>query len=139
MKVLITGATGGIGKALIDIFYRNGWEILAVGRNRNILKELKGKYRDRLNTYYVDLGNEKSIDEFFKELEGEEINLLINGAGIGELGYFEDIPYENEKKMIDINIVAVIKFTKYFYNKIDGIINISSTAGFQCGGPLMSG
>ncbi|MGN0944449.1 SDR family NAD(P)-dependent oxidoreductase, partial [Fusobacterium varium] len=46
MKVLITGATGGIGKALIDIFYRNGWEILAVGRNRNILKELKGKYRD---------------------------------------------------------------------------------------------
>ena len=69
MKVLITGATGGIGKALIDIFYRNGWEILAVGRNRNILKELKGKYRDRLNTYYVDLGNEKSIDEFFMRMK----------------------------------------------------------------------
>ena len=41
MRVLITGATGGIGKALIDIFYRNNWEILAVGRNQDILKELK--------------------------------------------------------------------------------------------------
>ena len=47
MRVLITGATGGIGKALIDIFYRNNWEILAVGRNQDILKELKKKYKEK--------------------------------------------------------------------------------------------
>ena len=122
MKVLITGATGGIGKALIDIFYRNGWEILAVGRNRNILKELKGKYRDRLNTYYVDLGNEKSIDEFFKELEGEEINLLINGAGIGELGYFEDIPYENEKISRNKQILTL----KKLYPELNKVSTVES-------------
>ncbi len=139
MRVLITGATGGIGKALIDIFYRNNWEILAIGRNQDILKELKKKYKEKLNIYPVDLEDEKNIDKFFKEIEEQDINLLINGAGIGELGYFEDISYENEKKMIDINIIALIKFTKYFYGKIDGIINISSTAGFQYGGPLMSG
>ena len=67
------------------------------------------------------------------------IELLINGAGIGELGYFEEISYEDEKNMIDINITALLKFTKYFYGKAEGIINISSTAGFQYGGPLMSG
>lgn len=138
MKVLITGATGGIGKALIDIFYRNGWEILAVGRNQAIFKELKKKYKEKINIYFVDLKNEKDIDELLKELEEQDIKLLINGAGIGELGYFEDISYENEKKMIDINIIALIKFTKYFYGRIEGIINISSTAGFQYGGPLMS-
>ncbi len=139
MRVLIIGATGGIGKALIDIFYRNNWEILAVGRNQDILKELKKKYKEKLNIYSLDLENEKNINKFFKEIEEQDINLLINGAGIGELGHFEDISYENEKKMIDINIIALIKFTKYFYNKIDGIINISSTAGFQYGGPLMTG
>ena len=48
MRVLITGATGGIGKALIDIFYRNNWEILAVGRNQDILKELKKKIQRKI-------------------------------------------------------------------------------------------
>ena len=36
MNVLITGATGGIGQALIEVFYRNRWNILAVGRNKKI-------------------------------------------------------------------------------------------------------
>lgn len=139
MKVLITGATGGIGKALIEVFYKNSWKILAVGRNQNILKKLKEKYKEKLDIYSVDIEIEKNIDELFKSLEGQHIELLINGAGIGELGYFKDISYEAEKKMIDINIIALIKFTKYFYGKTEGIINISSTAGFQCGGPLMSG
>lgn len=139
MKVLITGATGGIGRALIEVFYRNGWEILAVGRNENILKELKEKYKEKLSIYPTDMGNEENIDILFKELDGMSIELLINGAGIGELGYFEEISYEDEKNMIDINITALLKFTKYFYGKAEGIINISSTAGFQYGGPLMSG
>lgn len=139
MKVLITGATGGIGRALIKVFYRNGWEILAVGRNQNMLTELKEKYKEKLNIYSLDIEVEKNIDELFKSLEGQHIELLINGAGIGELGYFKDISYGVEKRMIDINIIALIKFTKYFYGKTEGIINISSTAGFQYGGPLMTG
>lgn len=139
MKVLITGATGGIGRALIEVFYKNGWEILAVGRNQHILRELKAKYKEKLNIYSIDIEIEKNIDELLKDLEGQHIELLINGAGIGELGYFEEIPYADEKRMIDVNIIALIKFTKYFYGKTKGIINISSTAGFQYGGPLMSG
>ena len=70
MKVLITGATGGIGRALIKVFYRNGWEILAVGRNQNMLTELKEKYKEKLNIYSLDIEVEKNIDEFvYKQYE----------------------------------------------------------------------
>ena len=70
--------------------------------------------------------------------------MLINGAGIGEIGKFENISLIEEQKMININIQALLILTKHFYKKMlkrkeGGIINISSTAGFQVGGPLMCG
>ncbi|MCF2638850.1 SDR family NAD(P)-dependent oxidoreductase [Fusobacterium varium] len=144
MNVLITGATGGIGQALIEVFYKNSWNILAVGRNKKILEELKLKYGDKIEIYSRDIGKEKEIIEFLEEIRGREIDLLINGAGIGEIGEFENISLIEEQRMIDINIQALLILTKYFYKKMlerkeGGIINISSTAGFQVGGPLMCG
>lgn len=144
MNVLITGATGGIGQALIEVFYRNNWNILAVGRNNKILEELKLKYKDRIEIYSRDISKEKEIIEFLEEIKDREINLLINGAGIGEIGEFENISLIEEQKMININIQAFLILTKHFYKKMlerkeGGIINISSTAGFQVGGPLMCG
>lgn len=144
MNILITGATGGIGQALIEVFYKNSWNILAVGRNKKILEELKLKYGDKIEIYSRDIGKEKEIIEFLEEIRGREIDLLINGAGIGEIGEFENISLIEEQRMIDINIQALLILTKYFYKKMlerkeGGIINISSTAGFQVGGPLMCG
>lgn len=144
MKVLITGATGGIGKALVEVYYKNGWEIVAVGRNITILNQLKEKYKDRIDIYQVEMTNRDDINKLLDELKNKDIDLVINGAGLGEIGNFENIPFEAEEKMIEINIIALAKITKYFYQKFKkigkgGIINISSTAGFQCGGPLMIG
>ena len=144
MNILITGATGGIGQALIEVFYKNSWNILAVGRNNKILEDLKLKYKDKIEIYSRDISKEKEIIEFLEEIKDREINLLINGAGIGEIGEFENISLIEEQKMININIQALLILTKHFYKKMlkrkeGGIINISSTAGFQVGGPLMCG
>lgn len=144
MNVLITGATGGIGQSLIEVFYRNNWNILAVGRNKKILEDLKQKYGDRIEVYSKNIEDENEIEKFLQEIKDREINLLINGAGIGELGEFENIPLIEEQRMINLNIQAPLILTKYFYKKMlerkeGGIINISSTAGFQVGGPLMCG
>lgn len=86
MNVLITGATGGIGQALIEVFYKNNWNILAVGRNKKILAELKLKYEDKIEIYSRDIEKKEEIEKFLQEIENIEINLLINGAGIGEIG-----------------------------------------------------
>lgn len=144
MNVLITGATGGIGQALIEVFYRKSWNILAVGRNEKILEDLKLKYGDKIKIYRRDIEKEEEIKKFLQEIENREIDLLINGAGIGEIGEFENISLIEEQKMINLNIQALLTLTKYFYRKMlerkeGGIINISSTAGFQVGGPLMCG
>ncbi|WP_291259383.1 SDR family oxidoreductase [Fusobacterium sp.] len=143
MRVLITGATGGIGEALIKLFISKGYEIIAIGRNRKRLDELEKKFPKSVVGYPVDLGNSDEIDRFFESMNNLDINILINGAGVGEIGYFEDISYSDLKSMLDTNVLALTKFTKYFYDKMvkkgEGhIINISSTAGFQQGGALMS-
>ena len=144
MKVLITGATGGIGQALAEVYYRNGWEIIAVGRNRDILKNLKEKYKDKIEVFQSDIAAEEELGILLKRLEEVEIDLIINGAGIGELGAYETISFDEEQRMIDLNVTALARITKYFYQRFKrigrgGIINISSTAGFQYGGPLMAG
>lgn len=143
MRVLITGATGGIGEALIQVFASERYEIIAVGRNREKLEELEKRFPKRVAGYSVDLESSDEIDRFFKSVDNLDINILINGAGVGEIGYFEDISYSDLKSMLNTNVLALTKFTKYFYDKMvkkgEGhIINISSTAGFQQGGALMS-
>ena len=141
MKLLITGATGGIGEEIIKIFNRDGYEIIALGRDRDKLKKLENTYR--LKSYSINLDREDEIENFFEIIEDEEIDIVINGAGIGEIDYFEDMEYKDIKRVIDINTLALTKFTHYFYKKMvelgrGKIVNISSTAGFQEGGPLMS-
>lgn len=73
MNVLITGATGGIGQALIEVFYKNNWNILAVGRNKKILAELKLKYEDKIEIYSRDIEKKEEIEKFLQEIENIEI------------------------------------------------------------------
>lgn len=143
MRALVTGATGGIGEAIIDLLIEKNYEVIALGRNITKLLELEERYYNKLKGYSINLDSEKEIDTFLEKNKDLSIDLIINGAGIGEIDYFENIPYSSLKKMIDINIIALTKFSKFYYDtmvkKNKGVIvNISSTAGFQQGGPLMS-
>lgn len=142
VKVLITGATGGMGEEIIKIFRKNRYDdIIALGRDKEKLKKLEKEYQ--VKGYCIDFDNDIEVDEFLEKMEHENIEILVNGAGIGEIGYLEEMEYGEIKKIIDINLVTLTKFTHCFYRKMikkrsGKIINISSTAGFQVGGPLMS-
>ena len=70
------------------------------------------------------------------------VNILINNAGIGSFGDFNDIEWKMEEALIDINIKALTHLIKYFLPKIldsknGGILNVASTAAF-CSGPRMA-
>lgn len=86
MKLLITGATGGIGEEIIKIFRKNSFEIIALGRDREKLKSLEERYQ--VKTYSINIENEKEIKKFLQEIEEEEIDIVINGAGVGEIDYW---------------------------------------------------
>ena len=141
MKLLITGATGGMGEEIIKIFRKNSYEVIALGRDKKRLKKLEENYQ--VKSYSINIEEEIEIEKFLEDIEDEEIDVVINGAGIGEIDYFENMEYEKIKKLIEINSIALTKITHHFYKKMiergnGKIINISSTAGFQEGGPLMS-
>lgn len=97
------------------MFYRTVEEINMCW-NQNMLTELKEKYKEKLNIFF-----RYRIEKYWwivaKFKERTAYRAFNNGAG--EPGYFEDISYGVEKRMIDINIIALIKFTKYFYGKTE--------------------
>ena len=132
-KVLITGATGGIGNSLVEKFCNLGSSILATGTNEEKLENLKKKYPNiivekfKLNEHDKI---EKFVDSAHKKLNG--IDILINNAGITLDTYYK-INRRNGKSL-DINLTSsflMCKFTikKMLKNKYGKIINITSIVG----------
>jgi 3-oxoacyl-[acyl-carrier protein] reductase len=134
-KVLITGATGGIGNSLIKKFDDLGAKIVATGTNEQKLANLKNNFPSiKIEKFKLDDHSkiESFIDKIDKELEGLEI--LINNAGITLDNLSIRLAEENWKKVIDINLnssffmckFAIKKMLKKKYGKI---INITSVIG----------
>ena len=134
-KVLITGATGGIGNSLIKKFDDLGAKIVATGTNEQKLTNLKNNFPSiKIEKFKLDEHSEieSFIDKIDKELEGLEI--LVNNAGITLDNLSIRLTEENWKKVIDINLnssffmckFAIKKMLKKKYGKI---INITSVIG----------
>ena len=134
-KVLITGATGGIGNSLVEKFYKLGSLILATGTNENKLEELKKKYTNiKIEKFKLDEHDkiEKFIENVNEKLNG--IDVLVNNAGITLDNLSIRLSEENWKKVLDINLTASFLMCKYtikkmLKNKHGKIINITSIVG----------
>ncbi len=134
-KILITGATGGIGNCLVEKFHKLGAKILATGTNEEKLKSLKSKYSS-IQVEKFKLDEHQNIEEFVenvvKKLDG--LDILVNNAGITLDNLSIRLTEENWKKVIDINLTstflmckaAIKKMLKQKYGKI---INITSIVG----------
>ena len=89
-NVLITGATGGIGSALLDVFYTKGYNLFISGTNKDKLLSLKSKYTERLDFLKCDLSNNSDIKKLINGAEKYfgNIDILINNAGIARDNLF---------------------------------------------------
>ena len=134
-KILITGATGGIGNSLVEKFNSLGAIVLATGTNEEKLKNLKKKFPNILTDAFKLQDHdkiEKFIDNADKKLEGLEI--LINNAGITLDNLSIRLSEDNWKKVIDINLNSSFLMCKYSIKKMlkkkyGKIINITSIVG----------
>ena len=141
--VLITGASSGIGYELAKLFERDGYNLILVARDKEKLQMAVDKLNNEKNKIIildVDLSREDEVDKLIKYINKNEIdiNILVNNAGIGSFGEFAEIDWKTEEKLIDINIKALTKLTKYFLPKMiekksGGILNVASTAAFASG------
>ena len=131
-KILITGATGGIGYSLVKKFYEQGSIILATGTNENKLNQLQKEFKEiKVKSFKLDRHSEieKFIDSWHSELG--VIDVLINNAGITLDNLSIRLSDENWKKVIDINLNSTFLMCKHtikkmLKNKKGKIINITS-------------
>ena len=134
-KILITGATGGIGHSLVKTFDDLGAKILASGTNIEKLNNLKKKFPN-IQTESFQLQEHKKIEEFIEKVE-EKLNgleILVNNAGITLDNLSIRLTEENWKKVVDVNLNSTFLMCKYsikkmLKNKSGKIINITSVVG----------
>jgi len=114
MKIIITGTSSGIGKAIKEKL--KDYEIIEICRRCD-------------NS--IDLNDIKSVEEF----KIKDVYAIINNAGVGYFGQFEDIPIEKIQEMVNVNFLSPMILTKNHLKEIKKnkgfIINISSTSATQ--------
>jgi 3-oxoacyl-[acyl-carrier protein] reductase len=134
-KILITGATGGIGNSLVKKFSENGAAIMATGTNSEKLDKLKEEF-PQVKTKKFRLEDHSQIESFiekcYSDLNG--LDVLINNAGITMDNISLRLTEENWKKVIDINLTSTFLMCKFaikkmLKNKKGKIINITSIVG----------
>jgi hypothetical protein len=135
MYALITGASSGLGKDLAFVLAKNNYNLILVARRKPLLEELKFELEKTGIDVIIkaaDLGDVKTCFQIFEDFKDIKIDLLINNAGFGNVGYFSDTNLATELEMIDLNIKAVQILTKLYVNIYDTgtVVNISSLAAY---------
>ena len=144
---LVTGASKGIGESISIDLARRGWNLLLTARSETLLldmqKQLSAKYNVDVEVYPCDLTDRKQRTELWDWVAKHgQLSALINNAGFGSTGKFEDIAIDREIRQIELNIVALVELTHRLIPMLRSqpesyILNVASTAGFQPG-PFMA-
>ena len=140
MKALITGASSGIGLEMAKYLSSLGYDLIVVSRNKKALNELRKVVDTNVDIYNYDLSIIDNCYQLYEKIKTEKIQIVINNAGYGLFGRYDEVKLEDELNMIDLNVKAVQIITKLFIDKKDVkyILNVASSAGLTMGGPLMS-
>ena len=134
-KVLITGATGGIGNCIVKKFDELGAKIVASGTNEDKLKNLKNKFSN-IHSEKFKLDDHDKIENFVNLVEQKlgGLDVLINNAGITLDNLSIRLSEENWKRVLDINLTSTFLMCKSAVKKMlkqknGKIVNITSIVG----------
>ncbi len=135
-KIIVTGATGGIGNSIIEKLESFGANILASGTNQEKLDKLKSKFNN-LKILRFDISEIDKIEKFIEDasnlLDGK-LDCIVNNAGITHDNLAIRMSMNEWKKVIEINLTSTFLLSKFaikkmLKNKSGKIINITSVVG----------
>lgn len=132
-NILITGASGGIGKVIAKEFKNDGHNLFLTSRNLEILKQVSQEINAK--AYYAcDLSVEKDLEELAKFIVENRIDVLINNAGEYIYGEIENMTYEQISRIYTTNLLAPAYLcskavSSMKLKKWGRIINIGSISG----------
>ena len=135
-KIIITGATGGIGNSIVKTLSDSGAKILATGTRLEKLEELKSKFKNT-DILKFDISKGEEIEEFIENATkqlGGGLDCLVNNAGITQDNLAIRMNIDEWKKVININLTSTFLLSKFavkkmLKNKYGKIINITSVVG----------
>jgi 3-oxoacyl-[acyl-carrier protein] reductase len=136
-KVLITGASRGIGRAIAEAFAAAGDELFLTCKNNidmlcELKAELEAKYNISCHAISCDMGDFDDVAGMFEDIE--DLDIVVNNAGIAWLGLLTDMTPEEWKNLMDTNLNSLFYTSKFavplmIKKKSGRIINISSVWG----------
>lgn len=140
MKALITGASSGMGRDMAKILSQKGYDLILVARDEKKLEEVKKQLKTETKIVVMDISKEENCKKIYEE--NKDIGILINNAGFGDCGHFEETSLDKDIQMIHTNIIAYHILTKLYLKEMikkdsGKILNVASIAGFMPG-PLMT-
>jgi len=135
---VITGASSGMGRDFVRMIDKieDCEEIWVIARRLDRLKELSSETGKKILPIELDLSRNSSFELYKKMLEEEpvEVCALVNAAGFGKFGSFEDIPLEEQMNMIDLNckaLMAMTYLTLPYMPKGSKVYQLGSLSSFQ--------
>lgn len=139
--MLITGCNRGIGKEIVNYFANLGVNIIMTYHNKKedtikLENEIKDKYHINIESYYLDLSSEESVNNLYNEISKKykKIDYLINNASLSLDNDIFNKTHDEFMKVLEVNVVGTFLMMKYFDKIVDGyIFNMSSTDGIDTG------
>jgi short-subunit dehydrogenase len=135
---VVTGASSGMGREFVLQLseYVQIDEIWVIARRETALEELKKEVKTPIRAISLDLCNKESFKTYGALLEQEKPNvkLLVNAAGFGKFGDFQNIPLEEDCRMIDLNCTALVAMTRLtlpYMQSGSHILQLDSLSAFQ--------
>ena len=139
--VLVTGASSGIGAEIARFAASDGFDLVLTARREERLREVADSVEDEhgVETFVVtkDLSEPGAARELYDEVEGADIGVhtLVNNAGFGVYGGFEETDWETELDMLYVNVFALTELTKLFVPPMvergeGGVLSAGSIASY---------
>lgn len=131
-RIIVTGATSGIGRAIAVESAKMGATVIGVGRNPVRLASLKAELGEGQKVVELELTDEEAVKGFIKQCE--TIDGIVNAAGIGTTDLFQFLTPKKLQHVFDVNFFAPVEFTRLLIkskkiNKGGSIVNVSSIDG----------
>ena len=143
MYALITGASSGIGFECAKILAEKGYDLIITARSidklNKLSEEIKSTYNKDVVIIPLDISKRENVIDLFNKTKDYKIEVVINNAGLGKVGMFNEITDDEDTNMIDINVTAMHLILKHYADVLDNayILTVASVASF-CPGPKMS-
>ena len=131
--VLVTGASGGIGKSIVRKLLSDGWRVYGAARRVEKMRDIQS---EGAKTLSLDVTDDESMKKAVQALISSEgrIDALVNNAGYGSYGAVEDVPISEARRQFEVNVFGLARLSQLVLptmreQRSGTIVNISSIGG----------